>query len=372
MTRKPIHTDATTPRQQGGLSLVELLVALFIGLLLLAAVVQVFSGSLRTSQFQQALSRVQETGRYAVSRLREDLRMTGYQGCGGPNMNITDHRQGNDEDFNAQFVNGMQGFVVDADGNIENDDDDANATAVNKPPLDNQAVVNTINPNNGTEGLLISGVRRTNVVFNNSNPPALQLQNNNRGPFQQCDVVFLEDRDCGFVRVFVVGANNNAAVINTNGTGGCTAGNENMNPNQLSNPWPNIQGARALRAQRVLYYIRDDNDGEPSLFRWTGNGQGTAGNAQQLVSGVEQMHVAYGVSTGPPDDAINQYVPLGQVTNWGNVLAARVSLLVRSRADNVTDSPQEVAFPPGATMTPADNRLRQVFTTTVAFRNRLP
>lgn len=68
-------------RAQHGLSLIELMVALALGLLLTVGVIQVF-GSIRAS-FTAAgsLSRLQEEARFAGQFLREDVQSAGFLGC---------------------------------------------------------------------------------------------------------------------------------------------------------------------------------------------------------------------------------------------------------------------------------------------------
>lgn len=64
-----------------GFSLVEVMVAVVLGLLLTAGIVSIFQATSSTNQLQHALARVQENGRYAVTRMNTDLRAAGGQYC---------------------------------------------------------------------------------------------------------------------------------------------------------------------------------------------------------------------------------------------------------------------------------------------------
>ena len=64
-----------------GMSLVEILVAMAVGLVLLAGLIQVWASSRQTYRFAEAQARVQESGRYAVQMLAEELRSTRSLGC---------------------------------------------------------------------------------------------------------------------------------------------------------------------------------------------------------------------------------------------------------------------------------------------------
>ena len=68
-------------RRQRGFSLVELLVALVITLFLFAGMIQLFIGNRQTYRFHNALSRIQENGRFALEVLSRDVRTTGFTGC---------------------------------------------------------------------------------------------------------------------------------------------------------------------------------------------------------------------------------------------------------------------------------------------------
>jgi len=52
------------PRQQG-LTLVELMIAMVIGLILIAGVIQIFLSSQQAYRTQESMSRIQESGRFA-------------------------------------------------------------------------------------------------------------------------------------------------------------------------------------------------------------------------------------------------------------------------------------------------------------------
>ena len=63
-----------------GLTLVELLIALTLGLIVIAALVAVFMGSNRNFRQNEALATVQDNARFALDALSRDLAMAGYWG----------------------------------------------------------------------------------------------------------------------------------------------------------------------------------------------------------------------------------------------------------------------------------------------------
>lgn len=63
----------------GGFTLIELMVALVLGLLVIGMLVTVYLGNMRSSQFQNGLLRVQENGRFAIDMMSRTIRMAGYE-----------------------------------------------------------------------------------------------------------------------------------------------------------------------------------------------------------------------------------------------------------------------------------------------------
>jgi type IV pilus assembly protein PilW len=67
--------------RSAGFSLVELMVAMVIGLIITFAVVQIFTTGRTTYQTDEGLARVQENGRFAAEFLSNDIRQAGDIGC---------------------------------------------------------------------------------------------------------------------------------------------------------------------------------------------------------------------------------------------------------------------------------------------------
>jgi len=136
-------------------------------------------------------------------------------------------------------------------------------------------------------------------------------------------------------------------------------------------------GGTISRQKSIGYYIAVGSGGNPALFQASFNSASEiqAGNSltvsNELVEGIENMQIEYGEDTNG-DSTPDYYVPAGTAgLNMADVVSIRISLLVRSPDDNLTAQPVAYTYN-GATTTPADNRLRRVFSSTIAVRNRLP
>jgi len=74
-------TSRFLQRQQRGFSLVEMMIALGLGLTLIASAVTVFSSSRQSVDLNSALTDIQDNARFAMDTITRDLRMAGFQGC---------------------------------------------------------------------------------------------------------------------------------------------------------------------------------------------------------------------------------------------------------------------------------------------------
>ena len=68
---------------QRGLALVELMIAMAIGLFLLAGIVSLLNGTSQVYRTVQGAAEVQETGRFAIEYLARNIRDAGFKEYGG-------------------------------------------------------------------------------------------------------------------------------------------------------------------------------------------------------------------------------------------------------------------------------------------------
>ena len=182
--------------------------------------------------------------------------------------------------------------------------------------------------------------------------------------------------DCESVDIAVacsVSTSNNNTVIDLDGCSGDSMTNDGGRKLSVSA----ING-EVTKLQSALYFIAkegDDKDNPPALYRRAISKNGDeSGNilAQELVRGVENMQILYGIDTDS-DGVANQYVTANnsELDNWNSVVSIKVSLLM-STLDNIpADTASKTYNVNGTDIDPADdNRLRKVYTTTILLRNR--
>src|SRR4051812_40813975 len=79
-----------------GFSLIELMVALTLGLLISLGLIALFQATSKTNRVQEGMAEMQENGRYAVTRVNYDLRLasrqvmnaSGYSSPASPNTSV--------------------------------------------------------------------------------------------------------------------------------------------------------------------------------------------------------------------------------------------------------------------------------------------
>jgi type IV pilus assembly protein PilW len=75
--------------RESGLTLIELMIAMVLGVIVLGAIFYSYIGSRSSYRLNDEIARMQENGRVAVDMLERDLRMAGYAGCRGAGRVLT-------------------------------------------------------------------------------------------------------------------------------------------------------------------------------------------------------------------------------------------------------------------------------------------
>ena len=85
--------------QQAGFSLIELMISIPLGLLVLFAVLKIFTANIEGVNLQNSFSRVQEHGRMSMELMVRDIRMADYWGCANEFSLITNNLNSSDSDY---------------------------------------------------------------------------------------------------------------------------------------------------------------------------------------------------------------------------------------------------------------------------------
>jgi len=336
-------------KKQQGLSLIELMLSLLLRLIGIAVVIQVFLSSRQMYRVQTAKAHIQENGRYAMHVLSDHLLNVGYQGCGS--FQIADNEVNNTLNTPNNY---LWNFTVPLEG--------AEATGPNlwTPSLD----AGITNPVAGSDVITIRAINQPEVRVTQhpgGTPPGsavIQVASGNL--LQQTDIVIVTD--CESAAIFhITNANPNTSGNLVHNTGNATSPG-----NATKALGKNYTGGWINRILTTSFYVRNNPDGIPALYMKPGSN-----NVEELVSGVESMQLEYGVDTDG-DGSADTYRSANAVTTWSQVVSIKIDLVIVSKENNLTvDGPQDYLLD-GNTITPADRRLRSVFSKTIALRNRVP
>lgn len=329
-------------RYEQAFSIVEFMVALTIGVLIIATVGTVFISNKNTSKVESSLSRLQENARFAHYFLNKELRMAGYQGCAGESF-VTLNNLVKDPTAVLLYDNPLQGY----DGLAGSFSPSLPTNISGKAILDSDVIEIRMASNTNVQ---------LRADMNQTNNPILVYD---RLGIAAGEVVMVTN--CSVGDIFIAGGNTNATAITHTVT--------NNTSNHLSAPY--IAGAQVMRYVYSAYYVkatgRTNADNQPiyALVR-----QDLNGNEDEIVEGVEKIRVTYGVDTNN-DRTADTYQTATEVTNsnqWDNVISLKINLLLTS-IENVANQPQSYSFN-GSTVTPSDRQLRREWQTFITLRNR--
>lgn len=321
-----------TPRLQSGFGLIELMIAMTIGLILLGGIGYVFIGSRAAFRTTENLSRIQENARYALDMMSRDIRMAGYVGCGNiASMMVKTIANPPVPEMTAG--NALLGY--------NNGSGWTNPSSITRAAGDVLSIMGAF-----SGGVNLAG----NLAPQNSN---VQINGNPDG-FATGDVLIVTN--CVNADVF------KATTVSSGGGTIITVNHSNSSNtgNRVGTYGPD---AFVMRMNQYSYFIGTNPAGNRALYRVGLNGQ-----AEELVEHVHDMQMRYGLDTNT-DGTVDSYSTTPGT--WAQVVSVTVNLLLRSPDNNLSTATQSATFD-NATFTAPDRRLYQVYSATVAVRNRLP
>ena len=367
------NSNLFSPASQSGFSIVELMIALVLGLVLMGGVIQVFISSKRAYNLNEEMSWIQENARFAVGFMAEDLRMAGYYGCASRSSSVANVLDGADSSWVTDFGKGLYGYDGD---DADFPDEFPQPTTDSLPdtmPLTDVFTIHKADPDNSFQ-----------VTAHNPTSAVIDIQGNH--PYPTGTILIVSD--CHHSAVFQTTGNGTNKVNHNKGNsvspGNCTKGLGLPVPDPCTangTGYTYKEDAFIMRAIGHAYYIDIASNGIPSLFRESLDEGGVTTTAEEMVQGVENMQIQYGVDTSvatvSPDFIPDRYKdasevrvePANDIDEWKNgVVTARITMLLRSLTE-VASEPQPFTYM-GTTYTPTDNYVRRVFSTTVKLRNR--
>jgi type IV pilus assembly protein PilW len=366
---------------QRGLTLVEMLVSITIGLIVISAVSYVYLGSKGAYRGNESLARIQESGRFALDSMMRDIRRAGALGCASV----------------ASIINQpvVPAVLVQSSNSATFDPTVLMLDSTTGQPIAIYGIAPssyTLPATQPTTWLLPSSGSGPNVP---KSAPAywggdiLQLQIASGVPARMSSnvdaankIVTIADNtapnggtnfapglallaDCSSAAIFQI---TNVSGATTPASLTYSTSNGPMPASFSVNTFPSVQ-----HFDQITYYVGlvPNGNGQTALYRYSMS----TGKVEAVVNNVEDLDIEYGIGKSGSMAAGTGFARAAALgaTDWPNVIGVRVSLIAVGDQQGVAPAAQNLGpFHGGTTnWTAPDTRLRQVFSATAALRDRL-
>lgn len=349
---KPLHGATRCTQRVHGFTLIEMMVAMLLGLIVIGGVISVFLAGQQTYRTNEALGDVENGSRTAFELLARDIRDAGLSGCDNTNGRIANVVNNGASNWYSDWSNALHGY------------DDASQD----PAL--SGITGTGAPVPKTSSVHILSTATADVVVKKSasggggSPANLQIN----APSSQIatgDLIIVCDYDHATIMQITKYSGDNIVVHNSgNGDaspGNCTKGLGYPAPIPCDGTTKDSNGVvydfanngRIAVLTAVDWYIGTNPVGGHSLYRRdiSYSAAGPASTSQEMVRNVTSMQIKYLQPPGTKFDTATN------MTNWATVNAAQVALSLQSTSQRVNSNN---AAP-----------LTRSFTSTTTVRNRV-
>ncbi len=355
------------PRRQQGLTLVELMIALTLGLIIIAAMIAVFVFNSQSYRQNEALGALQDSARFAMDSLSRDFAMAGYWGGVRP-VDASD--------------NVRVSAAATASGALSAGDCGATASiAVGVPMVFRNHTLDTDDVADDFACLLPADIQPNTdiVMIRRVSGEAAYSHDGSAATGALIANRFYVKTNQNIASLFRAGSSFDLAspADCPDATGISEVCKPDSNPVQIYAYTPQIYYVRKwLRVPPSISL--PDGDGLPILCRRYLNDLVNPPLMQEdcLAEGVENLQIEWGIGTDAvgKDGSVERYTSTPTAAQLFEARAVRIHLLVGATAANVQASNDAKTYTLGdlAAFTPAAGVLRRSFTTTVQLKNFQP
>jgi type IV pilus assembly protein PilW len=354
LSRRPVRAAAR------GMTLVELMVGMAVGLFVVLVAVAIFVSTRTLHSVGSASTRMSENARLAMDVLQTDIRNAAFVGCrpllndapiivllaGDGGFLSTGSGMSGYRGTGASFAPALTGPLA--------------ALPAASAPLATSDIISVRVPADmpglGIVAAMASTLAAPQVA---ASSPVNTLA--------MGDIVLVAS--CKASTMFQVTEPDPVATgVLTHGIGGSfTPGNATDDLQQRFR-----SDATVYKMETRHYFVAPSSirPGTNSLYRLVVPG---TGSAEEIASGVDRLAISYGVdgAAAAGQQNVDHYVAADGVTAWDKVVSVRLQMLVATAKDNVARTTQSVDFA-GSSVSFADRRLRTALTEVVTVRNGAP
>lgn len=357
-----------TQRSQTGFSLIELMLAMVMGLMLIGGMFTIFTGGLRSSELNQTMASLQSNARFALDLIGNDVRMAGFQGCASTRSSSLKIRT-NPAPTNNMQATAIAGFKV------------GMGAWSPAQPAGYIAPVGIGAPIIGTHALLLQyaslpGNRLEESMVKNTDPITIKGKAENLYANEYAVI-----SNCDSADLFKVTSLANSGA------------NHKIQPDQsLSQAYifraESKQVTRVMPFINALYYVGDTNrtngsgDQIRALYLQTFPYDQVNNPAVELIEGVDQLQLNFGVRQA--DNSMSFHAAGDAAIVPRNVDIIEIGLLMSSTKRLRSGNDESIYFLANQKMTgassgvsgdavyPDDMRMRLPINSRVKIRNRFP
>jgi type IV pilus assembly protein PilW len=344
---KQPHTNAMPQKSAQGFSLIELMIAMVLGLFVIGGVISVFVANQQTARTTESLSRIQESARLAFELLARSIREADGSPCirTNPVVNVVN------PDPNFGWVGwpdgGIRGYSTDAAFNAA-----FPAQATGTDAADHIA---------GTNAITLTSGGGSNLSIVDHNPTAAQFKVSTvNHDLQDGDIAMVCDLEVTSIfQITNAQPGTNDTVVHNTGVGtpgNCTKGlGFPLQCTTLGTPHTFGPNSQIVHLLSTTWYIgasgRNDARGNPinALFRIQNGGV-----PAEIAEGVDDMQITYLVNGSVA------FIAAPAAIQWPDVTSLRIALTL-SGVETGT-----------RTDTANNNRLGRTLTQVVTVRNHAP
>ena len=298
MKRTPSFAHA---RRARGLTLVELMVSLVIGMLLVAAMATLFVANSRSRREVEISADAIESGRYAIDLLTRELSQAGFYGTvAGKDVNGATNLpcSTNVSEWNDSLPFHVIGW---------NSAPAAAASVANPACLSARKVTDATGP--GTDAIYIQ--RASTCYVGEKDGSGNDICKDESG-----NDVYLQVSECASEYNSLVATTGKPYVVARGGTGSFT-----LHDNACG-----ATNSVKRKLIRRIYYVDQNENALKSIDLNLGGAQ----PADTLVENIEQMQIEYAIAAATSAGTAQTFSSAPTATDWPNVVGARVWVVARS------------------------------------------
>lgn len=302
-----------------GFTLVELMIAMLLGLMLIGGVIAAFIANSQVFRVNENIARIQESARIANELMGREIRGAGGNPCGTPLVaNVLNNSS------TAWWANWANGIVQGWDGNEAASFKGFGTAAADRV--------------NGTDAILIiSASAREGLTIVNHHPASavIHLNKTDHGLSDDDIVMICDSFTAAILQITNIQGTTKALVHNTGSgvPGNCSKGLGY--PTDCSTATGNSKGftgGALVQMSAGFWYIGHNDRGGTSLYRLGMDGNPSI-TAEEMIEGVTDLQIDYLTRNGTT--LASSYVAASGVSDWSDsatnlVVAARVTLTLQT------------------------------------------